>query len=449
MRVLIAEDNDSSRDMLVALMVKWGYQVVSTTDGKMALDALRKPRGPKLAVLDWTMPGMDGIEVCRRIRKTDTVDPPYIIILSARDRKEDIVTGLDAGANDYITRPFDSDELRARMEAGRRAVEFQAALVKGARRQAKQAAVSQKEQGSVSEQSVGKLGKEDVPAPSSETATRIFEQIVVVFKRGEIDLPSHPHISTRFNELVNNGANLHEIGYLLRQDVAISSKLIAVSNSAYYRGVTENRTLEHAVGRLGFTTTKQYVDAICNRGLYMTKNSRFSKYMEQLWEHSLACAYASQAVEKALRLQLPDDVFTLGLMHDIGKLLLLQAVGELQKRNKLAKDVDKADVFNTIEAHHGRFGAALLKKWSFSDTFVQVAIHHDHLENAGSVSKEVLIVNLANLVVKSIGYSPGGASEIDLEGSESARVLKMEPKGIAEVKDHTEQMMEEMKGHLS
>jgi DNA-binding response OmpR family regulator len=449
MRILIAEDNDSSRDMLVALLVKWGYQVVATTDGRKALEVLRKPGAPKLVLLDWMMQGMDGIEVCRRIRKTDTIEPPYIIILSARDRKEDIVKGLDTGANDYITKPFDSEELRARVEAGRRAVEFQGALVKGPQKQARQAAISQKKQVSESEESLGKAGKEDVPARSSETATRIFDQIVVVFKRGEIDLPSHPQISTRFNELVNKGANLHEIAYLLRQDVAISSKLIAVSNSAYYRGATENRTLEHAVGRLGFATTKQYVDAICNRGLYMTKDSRFLKYMEKLWEHSLACAYASQAVSKALRLQLPDDVFTLGLMHDIGKLLLLQAVGELQKRNKLAKDVDRADVFNTIEAHHGRFGGALLKKWSFSDTFVQVAIHHDHLENAASVSKEILVVNLANLVVKSIGYDPGGQSEIDLEGSESARLLKMEPKGIAEVKGHTEQMMEEMKGHLS
>jgi CheY-like chemotaxis protein len=89
---------------------------------------LRRPDAPKLVVLDWMMPEMDGIEVCHRLRAVETDLPPYILLLTARDRKEDIVVGLDAGANDYLAKPYNPEELRARLGVGRRIVEIQAQL---------------------------------------------------------------------------------------------------------------------------------------------------------------------------------------------------------------------------------------------------------------------------------------------------------------------------------
>ncbi|HTS16305.1 MAG TPA: response regulator [Verrucomicrobiae bacterium] len=128
MRILIAEDDVVSRRLVEATLTKWGYDVVVTTDGIQALDALCKPGAPSLAVLDWMMPGMDGAEVCRRARSQVTDRSLYIILLTAKDRKEDIVQGLTAGADDYIIKPFDRSELKARINVGERIIRLQSEL---------------------------------------------------------------------------------------------------------------------------------------------------------------------------------------------------------------------------------------------------------------------------------------------------------------------------------
>ena len=125
MKILIAEDDMVSRRLLEATLIKWGYEVVVTCDGTAAWEILQRTDAPPLAILDWMMPGMDGTEVCRRIRHTPTPTPPYLILLTAKGRREDIVTGLRSGADDYVMKPFDRDELRARVQVGIRIVELQ------------------------------------------------------------------------------------------------------------------------------------------------------------------------------------------------------------------------------------------------------------------------------------------------------------------------------------
>jgi len=129
MKILIAEDNDISRRILEAVLVKWSYEVTSASDGNEAWEKLQEKDAPRLMVLDWMMPGINGVEICRRMRQIDVVEPMYIILLTARDNKNDIVEGLRAGADDYIAKPFDKDELRARIDVGRRVVELQEALL--------------------------------------------------------------------------------------------------------------------------------------------------------------------------------------------------------------------------------------------------------------------------------------------------------------------------------
>jgi DNA-binding response OmpR family regulator len=127
-RILIAEDDVVSRHLLETTLTKWGYEVISTTDGIQAFDALSQPNAPSFAVLDWMMPGMDGAEVCRRARSLGTDRLLYIILLTAKGRKEDIVQGLTAGADDYIIKPFDRSELKARISVGERILRLQAEL---------------------------------------------------------------------------------------------------------------------------------------------------------------------------------------------------------------------------------------------------------------------------------------------------------------------------------
>ncbi len=124
MRVLVAEDDLTSRLVLQKTMAKWGYEVSSVCDGNAAWEELQKPDAPALLVLDWEMPGMDGIDVCRKVRAAESGHPRYIILLTARSGTEDLVAGLEAGANDYVGKPFEPAELRARVDVGRRFVEL-------------------------------------------------------------------------------------------------------------------------------------------------------------------------------------------------------------------------------------------------------------------------------------------------------------------------------------
>ncbi|MEI8354966.1 MAG: diguanylate cyclase [Deltaproteobacteria bacterium] len=127
MRILIAEDDLTSRTMLIAIVKKWGYEPVAVSDGEAAWEVLRKDDAPQLAIIDWNMPVLDGLDLCKRLRKIDTPDPPYIIFLTSRSEKDCIVEALESGANDYIIKPYDNEELWARVRVGQRMIEMQTA----------------------------------------------------------------------------------------------------------------------------------------------------------------------------------------------------------------------------------------------------------------------------------------------------------------------------------
>lgn len=129
MRVLIAEDDVVFRRILEATLLKWGYEVVSTCDGDEAWHLLQSSNAPRLVILDWMMPGLDGAEICRKVRMQTEKPYIYILLLSAKGHRGDMIAGLDAGADDYITKPFDPLELRGRLRAGQRIVDLQEELL--------------------------------------------------------------------------------------------------------------------------------------------------------------------------------------------------------------------------------------------------------------------------------------------------------------------------------
>jgi CheY-like chemotaxis protein len=122
MRILIAEDDRVSRRLLEITLANWGHEIDLAVDGLHAWEALRDPDAPSLVLLDWMMPELDGVEVCRRVRDASGSQLPYIILLTSRGRSEDIAEGLGAGADDYITKPFNLQELQARILVGLRIV---------------------------------------------------------------------------------------------------------------------------------------------------------------------------------------------------------------------------------------------------------------------------------------------------------------------------------------
>jgi CheY-like chemotaxis protein len=125
MRLLLADDSSDTRLLLVPMLQQWGYEVVTAADGAAAWQVLQGSDAPELVLLDWTMPKMSGLEVCRKIRAGPKGHSTFIIMVTARVDTEDLVSGFQAGANEYVRKPFDLSELRVRVQAGARTVDLQ------------------------------------------------------------------------------------------------------------------------------------------------------------------------------------------------------------------------------------------------------------------------------------------------------------------------------------
>lgn len=128
MRVLIAEDDIVSRKVLTTFLEKWGYEVIVVDNGQKAIDILKNDDAPNFAILDWMMPEKDGTEVCQWVRQQEKGAFVYIILLTAKTEKDDIVEGLSSGADDYVTKPFNKSELKQRVKAGERLLNLQSQL---------------------------------------------------------------------------------------------------------------------------------------------------------------------------------------------------------------------------------------------------------------------------------------------------------------------------------
>lgn len=125
MKILVAEDNAFYRHLLASMLSEWGYSTIHATDGLTAWEILQRDDSPRLAILDWMMPRMDGLEVCRKVRAMQKPEPTYLMILTSKEGKANIIAALESGADDYLTKPFDREELHARLQVGLRIVGLQ------------------------------------------------------------------------------------------------------------------------------------------------------------------------------------------------------------------------------------------------------------------------------------------------------------------------------------
>ncbi|HZU24448.1 MAG TPA: diguanylate cyclase [Bryobacteraceae bacterium] len=130
MKILIADDSVVSRHLLEATLRRWGYEVVGASDGDRAWELLQGENAPSIAILDWMMPGLTGPEVCLRMRQSGREPYTYILLLTSRSQREDLIEGMEAGADDYVTKPFDEHELKVRLRAGTRIIELQSELLR-------------------------------------------------------------------------------------------------------------------------------------------------------------------------------------------------------------------------------------------------------------------------------------------------------------------------------
>jgi diguanylate cyclase (GGDEF)-like protein len=128
-RILLADDDEVSRHILKGTLSRWGFDVVTAADGDQAWEVLLAENAPRLVILDWMMPGMDGVEVCRKVREQLSGPYIYMLLLTSKGEKEDMIRGMEAGADDYVSKPFDPQELRMRLKAGERIIDLQEKLL--------------------------------------------------------------------------------------------------------------------------------------------------------------------------------------------------------------------------------------------------------------------------------------------------------------------------------
>ena len=130
MQLLLADDSSTLRIVVTKIIQQWGYDPIVVEDGEAAWAVMQQPDPPRLLLVDWMMPHLDGVELCRRIRAQQSNNPPYIILLTSRSTVSDLVQGLEAGANDYITKPFHNAELKARLQVAKQMLELQGNLIR-------------------------------------------------------------------------------------------------------------------------------------------------------------------------------------------------------------------------------------------------------------------------------------------------------------------------------
>ncbi len=271
------------------------------------------------------------------------------------------------------------------------------------------------------------IAPETAPADNGKISTRdLLHELVEDIHKGEINLPVMPNIVQRVDEIVKTPESTAlELAEVIEQEPTISLRLIAISNSALYGAEKRIEKIKDAVYRIGTKETQDIVTAIASRSLYQSGNKEISAKLEQLWQHSLATAYAARAIAQLLELPGADKYFLTGLVHDIGKTLLLQALTEVLKKQQRQLDLD--EIMLNIQTIHADFGARLLQHWEFADDLVQLVRGHEAAEICAATPKPQLILNLANMLTRTIGYSLFADQKLKAEELAAGKLLNIAP----------------------
>ena len=388
MNILIVDDDYVSRTKMKTILQTLG----SCRDEEKATDALKTfeetletDEAFHLVTLDIHMPDMDGIEVLYRLRQIEEMkknpdsDRAKIVMVTSQADKGSLITCLQAGCDGFVVKPFSRKTLFEKLHTAG-------------------IPVHGKKQPGAPEQAT-------VPAHDQGTSSArgdLITEVSQALKNDLLSLPSLPDINTQLKEMVQKQIKASEITGLLKKDMFIATSLISLSNSALFKGVQKNKTLEEAINRLGIDQTFHHVEMLCQRALYSGVGIKYTNYVENLWKHAQECAYACQHVAEQLSLTLSEDPFTLGLVHDIGRLILLQIISKLEEVGPTGEDVDEDVLYPALDTYHGEFGAALLKKWNFSNTFALVASHHHHPGSVPKPPMELILVCFVDLLVKNL-----------------------------------------------
>ncbi len=276
----------------------------------------------------------------------------------------------------------------------------------------------------------------------------VIQKVVNKFRSGNIDLPILPYIINELKKVIEDPNSTQEtLSRILEKDAVVTIRLISVANSPIYRGAEKVLSVKQAVTRLGLRETHSIVFTIANKNLYKTNDKKLMTLMESMWQHSLACAYCSKSIANELKVADSEKYYLMGLLHDIGKVLLLQTITELPPEDLTDNlEIDEITISETIQKAHTILGSALLNRWGFNDEFAQIARLHENITFDEDIDKSVLIINLANMLTRKIGYSLFNNNNIDIESIESRRLLGIDPTALLNIGEEVSSVMKSSAG---
>ena len=272
--------------------------------------------------------------------------------------------------------------------------------------------------------------------------SEIIAEVLDKFNRGRIDLPVLPRVVQEIEEVMSKDISKGEdLAKVIEKDAVISVRLISVANSPYYRGLEQITSVRTAISRLGDAETRNLIIAIANKSLYETKNKQFREVMERLWLHSLACAYATAHISKKLSLGNSENYFFMGIVHDIGKVVLIKAVSDFFSPEK---KVNLKEIQSEIRDIHAGFGGALMRRWKYPEEFKKVVTQTEKEEYTEHVRREVLITNLANHIANTVGQSIfAGEEDADISELDSAKRLDFDAEAVEGITRDVAKIMKE------
>ncbi len=270
----------------------------------------------------------------------------------------------------------------------------------------------------------------------------IVDGIIQKFRNNDINLPVLPEVVKNIQDVINSpSSGVDKLAEVIEKDAVISVRLIQVSNSVLYRGAEKIYTVKQAIPRIGAKETQSIVATIANKSLYDVRDKVFKKLMERLWKHSLASAFAARSIAEELRLEDTEKHYFMGLVHDIGKVLILKTLGDAHYKDQTL-NID--DMIAEVRAAHTGFGSSILRKWGFGENYCRVCLLHSGPKFKPSTDKEILVTNLAGNIAKKAGFGvTSNPDSINIATLFSRILLGLEPPQIDSIIEDTARRMSE------
>lgn len=396
MRTLIVDSDKASREALKSVLQGLG-DCIEASDPEAALGLFQEARAAgqpfDLITLEIAMTDMGETSIIKEFRGIEdrlqlpTEQRVCILAITELHERQFKIDSIVHGCDDFIEKPAETELIMEKL------AQFGLAAAPG----------------------IAKVEKTTVV-----TTAGILDTITRRVKRGKLQLPPAPKIAMRVRQLLSCKAEIAEVVDLFKQDPTISAKLVKVSNSVVYGGVTKNTDVGQAVRRLGVDRTVEVVMSICCRGYFVTNHPAYNTLVENLWWHSLASAHATEIVALNQGWKGEEDLFSLGLLHDIGKLILIQVAADLQHPKKTEMDIKFEELQAIMATNHRRYGARVLKIWGYSKDFVSL-IDHRHFKEAQPHTSAGQVLYLSNLLARAAGFELGSGDPAEVSGALEAQ----------------------------